>query len=363
MKLFFKADSKLSVFAISLMLVMAFVMVFSRCSAPDSQVEAEMSALQKRTLAFTSPLPEHAFEEGIHRSDELIELGKMLFYEPRLSKSGLISCNTCHNMATFGVDQLPVSIGHMWQKGPRNAPTVLNAALHSSQFWDGREPDVESQAIMPILDPLEMAATEDHVLAVLKSMPEYVERFHRAFPDADTPLLYKNVGVAIGAFERILLTPSPFDRFLKGDDNALSANQKAGLKVFLDAGCQACHRGPALGGTLFTAFETPAERASGESDSGRFDVTGNPLDMNSFKVPSLLNIAKTYPYLHDGSVWSLSETINIVAEDMLGKDFSPEENSLIVAFLQSLTGEIPAYALELPVLPPSTPVTPRPVFD
>ncbi len=355
--------SRLPALAMVLMLFMTLTMVFNRCAPADPAGQTELSELQKKALAFASPLPVHAFEEGMNKSDDLIELGKMLFYEPRLSKSGLISCNTCHNMATFGVDQLPVSIGHMWQKGPRNAPTVLNAALHSTQFWDGREPDVEAQAIMPILDPLEMAATEDHVLAVLESMPAYVEKFHLAFPDEENPLVYENVGVAIGAFERILLTPSPFDRFLNGDDGALTAEQKEGLEVFMGAGCQSCHRGPALGGTLFTVFETPVERASGKSDPGRFDITGNPLDMHSFKVPSLLNIAKTYPYLHDGSVWSLSETIDIVASDMLGTEFTREENSLILAFLGSLTGEIPGYALELPVLPPSTPETPRPAFD
>ncbi len=337
------------------------MVVFTHCTAPEE--EQELTELQKAALTFTEPLPEDAFEEGMVRSEERIELGKMLFYEPRLSKSGIISCNSCHNMSTFGVDQLPVSIGHMWQKGPRNAPTVLNAALHRTQFWDGREPDVESQAIMPILDPLEMAATEEHVLAVLASMPEYVERFQKAFPEEDEPLVYENVGVAIGAFERILLTYSRFDDFLRGDAMALTDKEKRGLEVYMEVGCQSCHAGPAMGGNAFSAFETPAERESGESDPGRFDVTGDPRDMHRFKVPSLLNIAETYPYLHDGSVWSLSETVDIVAMDMLDRELTEEENRHIVAFLEALTGEIPAYALDLPVLPPSTGNTPRPQFD
>lgn len=341
--------------------VMAVVMVFTHCAAPEQ--EAELTELQQRALTFTQPLPEDAFEEGMLRSDELIELGKMLFYEPRLSKSGLISCNTCHNMATFGVDQLPVSIGHMWQKGPRNAPTVLNAALHRIQFWDGREPDVESQAIMPILDPLEMASTREHVLAVLNSMPEYVERFQRAFPEEDNPMVYENVGVAIGAFERILLTNSRFDDFLRGDANALTAAEKQGLVTYIETGCHSCHGGPALGGRTFSFFKTPAEIARGEFDLGRYDLTGNELDKHTFKVPSLLNITKTYPYFHDGSEWCLSETVNVVAMDMLQRELTPQENEEIVTFLAALTGEIPAYALELPVLPPSTPATPRPVFD
>ncbi len=346
---------------ISAFILLLSVMLFTHCAAPDK--EPELTGLQERTLRFTSALPEDAFLEGMPRSQSLIELGKMLFYEPRLSKSGLISCNSCHNMSTFGVDQLPVSIGHLWQKGPRNAPTVLNAALHRTQFWDGREPDVESQALIPILDPIEMAATREHVLAVLSSMPKYVERFHQAFPDADEPLVYEHVGVAIGAFERILLTPSRFDDFLRGDATALTEEEKRGLKVFMDVGCNSCHGGPAMGGQAFSVFETPAERASGNSDPGRYDITGNPLDMHAFKVPSLLNITQTYPYLHDGSVWSLSETVNIVARDMLSRALTPEENNYIISFLDALTGEIPAYALDLPLLPASTGDTPKPVFD
>lgn len=336
-------------------------MVFTHCDRPTAEVP--LTELQQQALTFARPLPPDAFEEGMDRSEALIELGKMLFFEPRLSKSGLISCNTCHNMATFGVDQLPVSVGHGWQKGPRNAPTVLNAALHTSQFWDGREPDVESQALMPILDPLEMAATEEHVLAVLWSMPEYVDHFREAFPEEEEPLLYANVGVAIGAFERTLITPTRFDDYLRGDAGALTEYEKRGLHAFIEAGCHSCHGGPALGGRAFSMFVTPAERASGQKDPGRFDITGNELDRHAFKVPSLLNINETHPYLHDGSLWGLGETVDVVAREMLGSELSPEQNAEILAFLAALTGEIPAHALKLPVLPSSTEQTPRPVFD
>lgn len=347
-----------SVFGCAALLV---AMVLSHCTAPEQPVR--LTSLQEEALSFTSPLPADAFEEGMPRSEALIDLGRMLFYEPRLSKSGLISCNSCHNMSTFGVDQLPVSVGHQWQKGVRNAPTVLNAALHATQFWDGREPDVESQALMPILDPVEMASSREHVIGVLASIPGYVERFAAAFPGEEEPLTYEHVGVAIGAFERILLTPSRFDDYLKGDDAALTEEEKKGLRVFIDVGCHSCHAGAAMGGNAFSVFETPAERESGKSDPGRFDVTGNPMHKHSFKVPSLLNIAETFPYLHDGSVWSLSETVDIVARDMLARDLTGEENALIVTFLKALTGEIPAYALKLPVLPSSTPDTPLPQFD
>ena len=341
------------------------VLLFNHCAetTPEAEADVELTELIERALAFTSPMPEDAFLEGMNKSEEIIELGKMLFYEPRISKSGTISCNSCHNMATFGVDQTPVSIGHAWQEGPINAPTVLNAAFHDTQFWDGRAADVEEQAGMPILDPLEMAATEEHVLEVLSSMPEYVDRFAKAFPEQENPLIYENVGNAIGAFERILVTISPFDKYIRGNENALTQKQKQGLEVFIEVGCQSCHRGQVLGGDMFAFFQTPRERETGDAHPGRYEVTGRESDKHFFKVPSLLNITKTYPYLHDGSVWSLDETVNIVARDMLNRELSQDETTKIVAFLESLTGEIPQYALELPVLPPSTQDTPRPRFD
>jgi cytochrome c peroxidase len=357
---FLNKKSHITTLILSLIIVGA--MLFTHCGH-EAAKETTLTELQEKALAFTSPMPEHAFLEGMNQSKEIIELGKMLYYEPRLSKSGLISCNTCHNMATFGVDQLPISIGHGWQQGPINSPTVLNAAFHKSQFWDGRAKDVEEQAGMPILDPLEMAATEEHVIAVLSSIPEYVERFHAVFTDQENSLVYENVGIAIGAFERILITYSPFDDFIRGDASALNEEQKAGLEVFLEVGCHSCHRGQALGGELFTSFQTPKEKETGIAHLGRFNFTGRESDKHFFKVPSLLNVEKTYPYLHDGSVWSLSETIDIVAKDMLGRELTREQNSLLVTFLGSLTGEIPAYALELPVLPPSTADTPRPDFE
>lgn len=339
------------------------LLLFNSCGQQPEE-SAPQSELQARALKHFEPMPGDAFTEEIPRSQEMIDLGKMLFFEPRLSKSGLISCNTCHNLATFGVDQLPLSLGHKWQTGKTNAPTVLNAALHNLQFWDGRAKDVEEQATMPILDPLEMAATEEHVLAVLASMPEYNHRFGKAFPEQENPLTYANVGNAIGAFERILLTHSAFDSFLRGDENALTEEEKQGLEVFMDAGCIACHNGVAMGGQIFTFFQTPAEKASGKpGHPGRFDFTKREAEKHFFKVPSLHNVAKTYPYMHDGSEWSLEETVRVVSKDMLGKELTPEESTLIIAFLESLTGEVPAYAMELPVLPVSTPQTPRPVFD
>lgn len=360
------STSKDPQFVISMAVLPVFlivlVLIFSDCIRPREGASAQ-SPLHELALKHFAPLPADAFGEGMEQSDDLTYLGKMLFFEPRLSKSGLISCNTCHNMATFGVDNLPLSVGHGWQKGPVNAPTVLNAALHRLQFWDGRAADVEQQATMPILDPLEMAATEEHVLAVLTSMPEYVERFSKAFPGQQQPLTFNNVGIALGAFERLLLTPSRFDAFLRGDEDALNEEEKKGLATFIDAACTSCHGGVALGGQTFAFFQSPAEKASGNFHPGRFGFTGRQSDKHFFKVPSLLNIAGTYPYLHDGSEWSLENTVYIVADQMLGKQLTAEENQQIRAFLESLSGQIPAFALELPLLPPSTPSTPRPAFD
>ncbi|MFW5707874.1 MAG: cytochrome-c peroxidase [Bacteroidota bacterium] len=360
------SGKKHSTFASVVFVFFALALIFAHCSQSDTDTKRqsrELTELQNRTLTFISPLPANAFAEEMIPPEEIIELGKMLYYEPRISKSGLISCNTCHNMATFGVDQLPVSIGHGWQKGLINAPSVLNAAFHETQFWDGSAADVEEQAGMPILDKLEMAATEEHVIAGLSSMPDYVERFRKAFPGQENPLVYDNVGLALGAFERTLVTKSPFDHFLQGDDGALTNQQKEGLELFLNTGCQACHRGVVMGGDMFAFFNTPKEKETGKAHPGRFDFTGREADKHFFKVPSLLNVAQTYPYLHDGSVWKIEEAIHIVAKDMLNKELSSEEIGLLAAFLESLTGEIPEYALKLPVLPPSTKYTPRPRFD
>ncbi|MBI4715627.1 MAG: cytochrome-c peroxidase [Nitrospirae bacterium] len=283
--------------------------------------------------AFFQPLPDAAGNPDNPLNDSKIALGKMLFLDGRLSKSGFISCNSCHNLATGGVDNLPTSIGHGWQLGPRNAPTVLNAALHFTQFWDGRAKDVEEQAQGPVLNPKEMAATKELVLDRIKSIPEYVALFSKAFPGEKEPLTYENIAKAIAAFERTLLTPSRFDRFLKGDDKALTADEKKGLKLVVDKGCIACHRGPLMGGNSFQKLEL------GDSDMGRFEATKNDAEKKFFKVPTWRNVALTYPYFHDGSVWTLEEAVRIMGEKQLKIQLADQEVADITAFLKSLTGE------------------------
>lgn len=293
-----------------------------------------------------------------------VRLGKMLFHDPRLSRSGVISCNTCHNLANYGVDGLPTSLGHGFVAGPRNSPTVFNAALHTRQFWDGRARDVEEQALGPILNPKEMAMpASEAVIDRIASIPEYVALFKAAYPNAGNPVTYANVGNAIGAFERLLLTPSRFDRFLAGDTKALTAREKQGLKRFLEIGCASCHAGPAMGGMVFQKFQLPDRvETETEADLGRYAVTKDPNDKYVFKAYSLRNITRTYPYFHDGSVWDLGEAVRLMAKIQHKRELTSREVSDIESFLDSLTGEIPRYALELPVLPPSRKNTPRPSF-
>ncbi len=295
-----------------------------------------------------------------------VALGKMLFFDTRLSKSNTISCNSCHNLATFGVDNNPKSMGHGWKLGGRNAPTVLNAALHISQFWDGRAQDVEEQAKGPIMNPVEMAMTSPG-LAIdrISTIPEYVSVFKEVFPNDRNPVTYDNIANAIGAFERTLITPSRFDRFMVGDVASLNKSEKRGLALFVNSGCTSCHNGVAIGGGMYQKFglvQSPYWKYTKATfhDEGRFDVTKANEDKFVFKVPSLRNSTHTYPYFHDGSIWKIRDAVEIMGKTQLGKTLSIDDVDDIVAFLNSLTGEIPEEALKLPILPPSGPDTPKP---
>lgn len=301
--------------------------------------------------AFFQPIPDKVDNPENQLNPDKLKLGTMLFIDPRLSKSGLFSCNTCHNLTTGGVDNLPTSIGHGWKSGSRNAPTVFNAALHFTQFWDGRAKDVEEQAQGPVLNPGEMAASQELVLDRINTIPEYVSLFKKAFPGEKNPVTYENVTRAIAAFERTLMTPSRFDRFLEGDKNALSSDERKGLDLVVTKGCIACHRGPAMGGESFQKFNYG-------DDMGRYEITKNEEDRKVFKVASWRNVSLTYPYFHDGKVWSLDEAVRIMGEKQLNTKLTDDEVKYIVAFLNSLTGEMTK--IDLPMLPPSTDKTPKP---
>lgn len=293
-------------------------------------------------LKLFRPLPSAMPSDANPMTQAKVALGRMLYYEPRLSKNGDLSCNTCHPLDRFGVDLARVSTGHQGRKGERNAPTVYNAAGHVAQFWDGRARDVEEQAKGPVLNPAEMAMpSEAHVVAVLKSVPAYADAFRRAFPGEKDPVTFDNMARAIGAFERGLVTPSRWDRYLRGDRHALSEAEKAGFGNFVAAGCAACHHGPYIGGNAYQKLGM-VKPWTHSPDTGRHRVTLDPKDKLVFKVPSLRNVAKTPPYFHDGSVRTLDEAIRSMAAHQTGKRLSPADVASIAAWLETLTGEIPA---------------------
>lgn len=287
----------------------------------------------------------------------MMELGKQLFFDPRLSRSGFISCNSCHNLSMGGSDNLKTSIGHNWRKGPINAPTVLNSSLNLAQFWDGRARDLKEQAGGPIANPGEMAFTHELAVEVIASIPGYVEEFRKVF---GTPTIDINqVTTAIAAFEETLVTPnSRFDKWLTGDRVALSAPEVDGYRLFKSSGCTICHNGPAAGGTSFRMMGVVEPYRTANPAEGRVAVTGRDADRFSFKVPTLRNVELTYPYFHDGAAETLTEAVDVMGRIQLGRQYSGEDNAKIVAFLKSLTGDQPTFLL--PQLPPSSDKTPQP---
>lgn len=319
--------------------------------------------LREDAIIFFEPIPTVlAAPEGNAMTREKVELGKLLFFEPRISSSHLFSCNTCHNLGLAGADGLETSVGHGWQMGPRNAPTVFNAFFNVAQFWDGRAADLAEQAKGPIQAAVEMNATPDRVLAVLGSMPEYRERFAAAFPGEEEPLTFDNVAKAIEVFEATLITPGArFDQFLEGNLAVLDETEKRGLQLFMDRGCVACHNGVNVGGGDYYAFgvvERPGAEILPPDDKGRFSVTETATDEYVFRSPSLRNVSLTAPYFHSGQVWDLKQAVGIMSTSQLGTELEDEEIDAIVAFLHTLTGEQPNVAY--PIMPPSTAATPRP---
>jgi len=316
--------------------------------------------INRNALKMFGPLPAEMVSTANPVTEAKVALGRVLYYEPRLSRSQNLSCNSCHALDKFGIDPEPVSTGYKGQKGNRNAPTVYNAAGHIAQFWDGRAADVEQQAKGPVMNPVEMAMpSEKTVLAVLSSMPEYVTMFKRAFPGQANPVTFDNMANAIGAFERRLVTPARWDRFLKGDEAALTDAEKAGFNKFVETGCTNCHNGVYVGGNSYQklGLVKPWPRSA---DPGRYAVTKNAADRMVFKVPSLRNIDRTAPYFHDGSVTKLEEAIAMMAQYQTGKTLKPAEVESIAVWLRSLTGEIPANYIKPPALPKSTAATPKP---
>lgn len=286
-----------------------------------------------------------------------VELGKKLFFDPRLSKSGFISCNSCHNLSMGGTDNLKTSIGHGWTRGPINAPTVLNSSLNLAQFWDGRAADLKEQAGGPIANPGEMAFTHELAVATLQEIPGYVREFELVFGAGEIDI--DKVTDAIAEFEKTLVTPnSRFDQWLLGDEEAITRREREGYELFKQSGCIACHNGSALGGNSFQKMGLVEPYITANLAEGVAGLTGKDADRFLFKVPTLRNVELTYPYFHDGEARTLGEAVDIMGKLQLGKSFMPEETEKIVAFLKTLTGEQPTFAL--PILPPSSETTPAP---
>jgi cytochrome c peroxidase len=337
--------------SILLCVTMAAIVAGIGCSKKPKSTSVLAVTVDPVKLQMFQPLPESMSSNQI--TDEKAALGRMLYYESRLSKSQEISCNSCHMLDKYGVDLQPTSDGHKGLQGDRNSPTVYNAAGHFVQFWDGRAADVEEQAKGPIMNPVEMAMpSEKRVIAVLQSMPEYVDAFKKAFPEEKDPVTYENMARAIGAFERKLVTPSRWDKFLRGDLQALTNEEKAGFNLFMETGCQACHTGTYLGGNSYQILGL-VKPWQDTSDPGREKVTKSAADRMLFKVPGLRNVAETRPYYHNGKV----------AEYQLGKILTDDQIRSIITWMKSLTGEIPADYIKMPALPQSTSRTPKPELE
>jgi cytochrome c peroxidase len=323
-----------------------------------------LSILVSTLLAVAFPLASAQASEPIQpivpakiRNPAMVELGKKLYFDPRLSKSGFISCNSCHNLSMGGTDNLPTSIGDRWHEGPINAPTVLNSSMNLAQFWDGRAKDLKAQAGGPIANPGEMGFTHKLAVDVLDSIPAYKAEFKKVFGKDQIDI--DMVTTSIAAFEETLVTPdSRFDKWLKGDKKALTKTELAGYKLFKDSGCTACHYGPAVGGSSFQKMGLVAEYDTKNKAQGVAGLTGKDADRMKFKVPTLRNVEMTYPYFHDGAAWTLEEAVDIMGKLQLGRTYSKEETEEIVAFLKTLTGKQPDF--KLPILPPSTNDTPKP---
>ena len=286
-----------------------------------------------------------------------VELGKKLWFEPRLSMSGIISCNTCHNLSMGGTDNLKTSIGHGWKAGPVNSPTVFNSSLAIAQFWDGRAADLKEQAGGPIQADVEMNMPHTLAVGILQSIPGYVDEFKRVYGKDKIDI--DMITDSIAEFEKTLVTPnSRFDKWLAGDDKALTGKELAGYTLFKESGCVACHNGPAAGGTSFQRMGVVEPYKSSSPAEGRSAVTGVDADRFNFKVPTLRNVELTYPYFHDGQAATLEEAVDIMGRLQLGRTYSADEIGSIVAFLKTLTGELPQIAM--PILPPSSNETPRP---
>jgi cytochrome c peroxidase len=316
---------------------------------------ADEGLLLKQAQLIFKGLPKDVGTADLPLTSQRTELGRMLFFDPRLTIDGNMSCATCHQPALYGTDGLARSIGVRQRPHPRNAPTILNAAL-SIIHWRGDRESVEDQVIKAMTSPITFGQpNEQAALDRLMRIPGYGPLFSAAFPNEEVAMTAPNVAKAIGAFERTLVTPSPFDAYLGGNIDALSPAARRGLEKFMTAGCISCHDGVGVGGTTYRKFGVVEDywKATGSQtiDKGRIEVTNSPDDLYVFRVPSLRNVAMTAPYFHDGSVAALNDAVRIMARVQLGIDLTVSDTRDIVAFLESLTGQLPATFATVPALP------------
>jgi cytochrome c peroxidase len=317
----------------------------TRCLAGALLLAVAAEARPAEPLALDEPIrpiPLHvALDAG------KVRLGDQLFHDPQLSSDGTVSCASCHDLKRGGTDNQARSLGVGGVTGEINAPTVLNSAFNFKQFWDGRAETLEAQIDGPLQHPKEMASSWPEALRRLARSPAYVAALGQLYPDGITAVTVKD---AIATYERSLYTPNaPFDRYLRGDPDALSADEKEGYRLFKSRGCVSCHQGVGIGGNMFQVFGVMADyfAARGDivtADLGRFNVTGDDSDRHVFKVPSLRNVALTAPYFHDGSAATLEDAVEVMGNYQLGRPLSAREIALITAFLRSLTGTPPGGA-------------------
>jgi len=334
---------------ISVCFTIFFIAASLSAAGPDDD-------LMNRAKAVFGPLPASMPSPDNPMTPEKVKLGHILYGEPRISVDGTVSCVKCHPIGLYAVDGLKKAVGNNCKPNPRNSPCIFNAASQISEHWIGNRTSVEDQAKQALIGPPSYGMPSyEAVEKALKGIKGYEALFKEAFPGDRDPVTVDNFAKAVGAFERTLMTPAPFDDFVKGNAKALTAAQKRGLQAFIDTGCMTCHFSPYLGGQLYQKFGVfePYEKytKSQAVDEGRFAVTKNPSDRFLFKVPVLRNVAATPPYFHDGSVEKLEDAVVIMAKIQLGKDLTRDQTSDLVAFLQSLTGVIPEAALKVPVLP------------
>ncbi len=333
----------------------AIIIIILICSGISSASNGD-EALLKQAKNIFGPLPQVMTSDKNPITPEKVKLGKILFYETRISVDGTVSCARCHPIGLYAADGLRKSIGNNCKVNPRNAPTIFNAAAQISEHWIGNRTDVEDQAKQAVIGPPSFGMPSyEAVENKLKELREYMDFFKKAFPGEPNPITVDNFAKSVGAFERTLVTPSRFDSFLKGDIAALNDREKKGLKVYMEAGCIMCHSGPYLGGQMYQKFGIVEPfwkyTKSEPIDEGRYVVTKNEADKYVFKVPVLRNVAKTAPYFHDGSVDKLEHAVWIMGKIQLGKDLDKAQVEEIVTFLKALTGKIPEDALKVPLLP------------